>query len=53
MHFILVVQHQHETPDENCDHVDGEENEKKEKMTVVTTTDAIVHPGTANVYVVV
>lgn len=46
MHSIFVVQYQHETPNKNCDHMEGEEDEEKEKMSVVSTTNAIVDPWT-------
>ena len=35
----------YEAEDEDGSHVNGERDEKHEEVAVITTTDAVVHPG--------
>ena len=44
--MVSVVEDVDETEDENGGHVDWQGDQKHEKVAVVPTPDAIVHPGT-------
>ena len=46
MQIIFVMQYQQKTPNENCDHMNGEKNKEKEKMPVISTANTVVNPGT-------
>lgn len=46
MHIFTMFQHMQQAPAENRNHMKGQENEKKEKMSIISPTNAIVDPWT-------
>lgn len=49
--IIHVVQHVYEAKGENSHHVKGKRQQEQKKVAVVSSADAVVHPGTVMVKV--